>query len=403
MEAHFITLNIILAFATSAVITAYDIPVIISLARSKKLVDEPDNIRKLHHRPVPSLGGIAIFVGIIISFSLWMGSNMPAFYPFLVAGSVLLLTVGVRDDIVALRASKKFLAQLLAATMVVVGGNLRLYGLDGFLGLSYVPEGIAILWTVLAIVFIINAFNLIDGVDGLAGTLALVGAFFFGVWFAVNGHIGEAILAASLCGALLGFLRYNIYPARIFMGDTGSLVIGLILAVMAFRLIELNAVSAVFTFKSPTVFAGSLLIIPIFDTLRVMFVRLMMRRSPFLPDRNHLHHRLILLGFGHRNICRFLVYASIIIIALTVLLSQSEIHIYYFSLIIMAAVVLPLASMLKRLQKSVRNSLTQRKKAYPLYSLKTGINPKRLADLRLDFKKKASFNTETPSAVEKSN
>ncbi len=397
-----ITLNVILAFATSAVITAYDIPVIISLARSKKLVDEPDDIRKLHHRPVPSLGGIAIFVGIIISFSLWMGSNMPSFYPFLVAGSVLLLTVGVKDDIVAMRASKKFLAQLLAATMVVIGGNLRLYSLDGFLGLSYVPEGIAILWTVLAIVFIINAFNLIDGVDGLAGTLALVGAFFFGIWFAVNGHIGEALLAASLCGALLGFLRYNIYPARIFMGDTGSLIIGFILAVMAFRLIELNAVSTVFTFKSPTVFAVSLLIIPLFDTLRVMLVRLMMRRSPFQPDRNHLHHRLILLGFGHRNICSFLVYASIIIIALTVLLSQSEIHIHYFSLLIMAAVVLPLASMMKRLQKSIRISLTQRKQEYPSYSLKTGINSKRLADFRVDFKKRARINTGAPSAMQKS-
>jgi UDP-GlcNAc:undecaprenyl-phosphate/decaprenyl-phosphate GlcNAc-1-phosphate transferase len=402
MEAQFFTLNVLLAFATSVVITAYDIPVIISLARSKKLVDEPDNLRKLHGRPVPSLGGIAIFVGIIISFSLFMGSNMPAFYPFLVASSVLLLTVGVKDDIVAMRAFRKFLAQLLAASIVVIGGNLRLTSLDGFLGLSSVPDGVAILWTILAIVFIINAFNLIDGIDGLAAILALVGALFFGIWFFINGHIGEAILAAALLGALLGFLRYNLYPARIFMGDTGSLVIGLILAVMAFRMIELNAVSLVYTFNSPTVFAISLMIIPLSDTFRIILVRLIKRKSPFLPDRNHIHHRLIKLGFGHRNICRFLVIVNIIIIALTISLNQLDIHFSYFLLFITAALILPSASVLKRMQKSIQISLRQRKHASPAYYLKSGFYPKGITDLNFDLKKKDRLNNGIPSAAHKS-
>jgi UDP-GlcNAc:undecaprenyl-phosphate/decaprenyl-phosphate GlcNAc-1-phosphate transferase len=386
MEAHFLALNVLLAFATSAVITAYDIPVIISLARSKKLVDEPDNHRKLHNHPIPSLGGIAIFVGIIISFSLWMGGNMPVFYPFLVAGSVLLLTVGVRDDILAMNVNKKFLAQFLAASAVVIGGNLRLYYLDGFLGLNSVPEAVAIGWTILAIVFIINAWNLIDGVDGLAGTLALVGAFFFGVWFFINGHIGEAILAASLAGALLGFLYYNMAPARIFMGDTGSLVIGLIMAVMAFRLIELNAVSTVFTFESPTVFAVSLLIIPVFDALRLILVRLLKRRSPFLPDRNHIHHRLIGLGFGHRNICRFLVLTNIVIIVFAASLQHTEIHLYYFSILAMAAMILPSAFILKRLQYRIQVKLKKRT-IKPLYPINSGIGVRRSSAVKPDFRK----------------
>lgn len=323
---------------------------------------------------------------------------MPTFYPFLVAGSVLLLSVGVRDDILAMNAGRKFLAQFLAASAVVIGGNLRLYGLDGFLGISAVPETVAIIWTILAIVFIINAYNLIDGVDGLAGTLALIGSACFGVWFFINGHIGEAILAASLAGALLGFLYYNMAPARIFMGDTGSLVIGLILAVMAFRLVELNAHSKVFSLNSPTVFAISLLIIPVFDTLRVIVVRLIKRKSPFLPDRNHIHHRMIDLGFGHRNICRFLILAKITIIALAAFINQFEIHLYYFAILFMAALILPSATILKRLQSDIKkNRLKQRTLPKPYIKLdinnvikKTpGSKPKFLPKLPL----KAEFHT----------
>jgi UDP-GlcNAc:undecaprenyl-phosphate/decaprenyl-phosphate GlcNAc-1-phosphate transferase len=401
MEANFLILNILLAFATSAVITAYDIPVIISLARSKKLVDEPDSFRKLHHRPVPALGGIAIFVGIIISFSLWMGGNMPTFYPFLIAGSVLLLSVGVRDDILAMNAGRKFLAQFLAASAVVIGGNLRLYSLDGFLGISSVPETVAVIWTILAIVFIINAYNLIDGVDGLAGTLALIGSACFGVWFFINGHIGEAILAASLSGALLGFLYYNMSPARIFMGDTGSLVIGLILAVMAFRLVELNANSKVFSLNSPTVFAISLLIIPVFDTLRVIVVRLIKRKSPFLPDRNHIHHRMIDLGFGHRNICRFLILAKITIIALAAFINQFEIHLYYFAILFMAALILPSATILKRLQSDIKSRLKQRSLPKPYITADTNTVIKRIPVLKPKFLHKIPFKTEHQTGTEK--
>ena len=400
MDAHFLVFNILLTFATSAVITAYDIPIIISLARSKKLVDVPDNQRKLHHRPVPALGGIAIFVGIIISFSLWMGGNMPTFYPFLVAGSVLLLSVGVRDDILAMNAGRKFLAQFLAASAVVFGGNLRLYSLDGFLGLTSVPEPVAIGWTILAIVFIINAYNLIDGVDGLAGTLALIGSACFGVWFFINGHIGEAILAASLSGALLGFLYYNMSPARIFMGDTGSLVIGLILAVMAFRLIELNANSKVFSLNFPTVFAISLLIIPIFDTMRVIVVRLIKRKSPFLADRNHIHHRMIDLGFGHRNICRFLVLANIVIIAFATFLNQFEIHLHFFSILALAALILPSAFVLKRLQYRIQIKLKLKSIQKPLHSVNGNTN-KRPLIFNMDLKTtKVQFKTDTPTEAE---
>ena len=371
MEVSILSLNILLAVATSAIITAYGIPVVIDLAFKKNLTDAPDNDRKIHKRIIPTLGGVAIFMGSIISFSLWVGNEIPVFFPFLVAGSVLLFIIGIKDDLGDMDPEKKFIAQLLAASFVVIGGKVRLDFLDGFLGLNTLPEIAAILLTIFAFVVIINAYNLIDGVDGLAGTLSLIGTFFFGVWFTVNGHFGEAVLAASLAGALIGFLYYNSAPAKIFMGDTGSLVIGLIMGVMAFRLIELNAVSYVYSFETPTVFALSLLIIPVSDMLRVLIVRFLKRNPPFLPDRNHIHHKLLDIGFGHRNICRFLGISFVLIIALSKILPfRSEVHIYLFSIMGLAALILPAAVILKRLQARlkirIRRRLTQKPVQYTM-------------------------------------
>jgi UDP-GlcNAc:undecaprenyl-phosphate/decaprenyl-phosphate GlcNAc-1-phosphate transferase len=218
MEVPTLSLNILLALATSAIITAYGIPVVIDLAFKKNLTDAPDNNRKIHTRMIPTLGGIAIFMGSIISFSLWVGNEIPVFFPFLVAGSVLLFIVGIKDDLGDMDPDKKFISQVLAASFLVIGGKVRLNFLDGFLGLNTLPELTAIILTILAFVVIINAYNLIDGIDGLAGTLSLIGTFFFGIWFAANGHFCEAVLAASLAGALMSFLYYNSAPAKIFMG-----------------------------------------------------------------------------------------------------------------------------------------------------------------------------------------
>jgi UDP-GlcNAc:undecaprenyl-phosphate/decaprenyl-phosphate GlcNAc-1-phosphate transferase len=366
MEVPLLSLNVLLALATSAVITAFDIPVIISLAHKKKLTDIPDNIRKLHKQPTPALGGIAIFVGIIISFSLWIGESVPVFYPFLVAGSVLLFTVGVNDDIFAMNPWKKLIAQIMASSAVVIGGKVRLDFLDGLMGFGLLPEFVAIIMTIFAFVLIINAFNLIDGVDGLAATMALIGAIFFCIWFFVNNHAGESLLAASLSGALIGFLYYNRAPAKIFMGDTGSLVVGLIMSVLAFRLIELNSKSSVFAFEKPTVFALSLLIIPMADTIRVIGVRLMKRKSPFYPDRNHIHHKLLEMGFGHRNICRFLTITHLGIIGAAMFLYSLEIHLYLLSIFGLAFMIIPTAHILKRWQARIKIKQRQRETQKPI-------------------------------------
>lgn len=385
MEVPLLSLSILLALATSAVITAFNIPVIISLAYRKKLIDIPDNKRKLHKQPTPTLGGIAIFIGIIISFSLWIGESVPVFYPYLVAGSVLLFTVGVNDDILEMNPWKKLSAQIMASAVVVIGGKVRLDFLDGLLGFGSLPEFVAIALTIFTFVLIINAFNLIDGVDGLAATMALIGAIFFCIWFFVNNHDGESVLAASLTGALVGFLYYNRAPAKIFMGDTGSLIVGLVMAVLAVRLIELNSKSSVFAFEKPTMFALSLLIIPMADTIRVIVVRLMKRKSLFYPDRNHIHHRLLEMGFGHRNICRFLTITHLGIIGVALFLYSLEIHLYMLSLWGLAFMIIPTAHILKRWQARIKLRQRERKMQKPTmashYSRKPAKKEHRLAKI----------------------
>jgi UDP-GlcNAc:undecaprenyl-phosphate/decaprenyl-phosphate GlcNAc-1-phosphate transferase len=365
-------LFVFLALLTSTSITAYIIPAIIKIARSKNLTDAPDNNRKIHKDHTPTLGGIAIFLGFIISFSLWIGDSIPVFYPFLVAGATVLFTIGVKDDIFVIAPGKKFLAQGIAAAILVVGGKVRLYHLDGFLGYSSLTEIFAIVFTIFAFLAIINAYNLIDGVDGLAGVISFVGTLFFGIWFFINGHFSEAVLAASLGGALIGFLYHNMAPAKIFMGDTGSLVVGLIMAVMSFRLIELNAVSVVYSFESPMVFALALLIIPLYDTLRIIIVRVIKGKSPFQPDRNHIHHELLGMGFGHRNICRFLSIAHFGIIAIAIILYRFEIHAYLFSIVILTAMIIPAARVMKRWQHELKHRLVSRveRKTFPFTPLR---------------------------------
>jgi UDP-GlcNAc:undecaprenyl-phosphate/decaprenyl-phosphate GlcNAc-1-phosphate transferase len=359
MEVSVLSVYVLLAFLTSAAITVYDIPIIISLALKKNLVDVPDG-RKLHKKPVPALGGIAIFVGSFISYSVWAGSSIPVFYPFLIAGSVLLLTVGIKDDIFAMDPGKKLIAQIMAASTVVIGGKVRLYIVDGLFGFHTMPELVAITATILAFVIIINAYNLIDGVDGLAGTLSMIGTLIFGIWFFVNGHVAEALLSASLAGALLGFLYYNITPAKIFMGDTGSLIVGMLMGVMAFRLIELNAASTAYSFQSPTIFALTLLIIPLFDLLRVFVVRILNGKAPFYPDRNHIHHKLLAMGFGHRNICRFLCVSYLGIIIFSLSLFNLNIHIHLFFILAVTFLIIPTARVLKQWQAKIRLNLRER-------------------------------------------
>jgi len=302
--------NILLSFAFAFMITFFAIPIIIEVARRKKLFDEPDE-RKVHKMVIPTLGGLGIFGGFILATLLAapVGSRELQYFA---AAAIVIFFLGIKDDILVLSAAKKFIGQLIAAGIIIKFGGVQISNMHGFFGINTIPHLASIVLTLFTIIVIINSFNLIDGVDGLAGSLGLLTAMVFGAYFYYAGQLLYAVMAFSLAGSLIGFLIYNFSPAKIFMGDTGSLLIGLINSIMVVKFINIADSPAVsFPLEAAPAIGIAILIVPLFDTLRVFALRIFKRRSPFSPDRNHVHHFLLELGFSHTKITLLCVGTNI--------------------------------------------------------------------------------------------
>lgn len=335
-----------IALLTSFVITFKAVPSIIYISEIKKYYDEPDGKRKFHRNIVPTLGGVAMFAGFLIACGTLSGQYSPHYFSPLVASLLILFFLGVKDDILVLCSKKKLAGQVIAAGIIVFAGGIKVPGLDGLFSITNFPAYAGELFSIFAIIIIINAYNLIDGVDGLAGMVSLMGALIFGVWFLAGGHYAEAILCFSLVGALGGFLRYNFEPAKIFMGDTGSQLIGFVMAVAGFRLMELNATTTVFMLDAPAVFVFSVMIIPMFDTIRVIIIRLYRGVSPLKADCRHLHHSMLRLGLRHSSIALTLSCFNLIIVASGLYFGSGNVYIYFIALIGMAALILPIIKLM---------------------------------------------------------
>jgi UDP-GlcNAc:undecaprenyl-phosphate/decaprenyl-phosphate GlcNAc-1-phosphate transferase len=315
---------IILAFLVAAVITYLAIPVIINIAIEKKLVDVPD-ARKVHKNPIPSLGGIGIFAGFIMAILLCWPNHLSEIFTlqYLTAACLVVFFLGMKDDILIISPLKKFIGQLFAAWIVIYKCKLQISNLQGLFGIHELPNVVSLAITYLAVVLIVNSFNLIDGVDGLSGTLAFISAVCFAVYFYgfSTANFGYSVIAAALAGAIAAFLIFNHHPAKIFMGDTGSLLIGLINAFLLIKFIKLspfqNQLGDNIFLETGPIMGLSLLFIPLFDTARVFSLRILKGRSPFSPDRNHIHHILLDRGLSHNRVTLYLALASIFIIALS--------------------------------------------------------------------------------------
>jgi len=308
--------NIIFSSTLSFLITFFAIPVIIQVAREKKMFDEPDE-RKVHNMVVPTLGGLGIFAGFILATLLNVPLNNPEFQYF-VASAIVIFFLGIKDDILVLSPAKKFIGQLVAAGIVIQLGGVQITSMHGFLGINELPPMVSVLFTMFTVVVITNSFNLIDGVDGLAGSLGLLTTIIFGSYFLYVGQLMYAVMAFALAGSLIGFLVYNFSPARIFMGDTGSLLIGLFNSILVIKFINIaGSPGSKLSFEAAPAIGFSILIVPLFDTLRVFSLRISEKRSPFSPDRNHVHHFLLDLGFSHKMVTFSCVAANIGFIILT--------------------------------------------------------------------------------------
>ncbi len=293
--------NIILSGTLAFLITFFSIPIIIQVAREKKLFDEPDE-RKVHKMVIPTLGGLGIFAGFILALLLGAPVGI-AELQYFVAAAIVIFFLGVKDDILILSAAKKFIGQLVAAGIIIKFGGVQITNMHGFLGIYEIPQIASIIFTLFTVIVIVNSFNLIDGVDGLAGSLGLLTAVVFGTYFIYSGYTLYAVMAFSLAGSLVGFLIYNFSPAKIFMGDTGSLLIGLVNSIMVVKFINIAGnTSLPFPLEAAPAIGIAVLIVPLFDTLRVFGLRILGRRSPFSPDRTHIHHFLLDLGYSHRKV-----------------------------------------------------------------------------------------------------
>jgi UDP-N-acetylmuramyl pentapeptide phosphotransferase/UDP-N-acetylglucosamine-1-phosphate transferase len=290
------------------------IPAIITVSESKKLFDQPDE-RKVHLTPVPSLGGLGIFAGIILTILLAVPFSQAPEFQYFIAASMVIFFLGMKDDIIVLTPIKKLVGQCVAAFLIMFKGNIMIKSMHGFLGVQELPEVMSLALTFFTIIVIVNSFNLIDGVDGLAGSLGLLTALVFGAYFFYVGQMPYSLLAFITAGSLLGFLIFNHSPARIFMGDTGSLLLGLINAILVIRFITYADTDPQMPIVSSPAVGFAILMVPLFDTLRVFSIRILNRRSPFSPDRNHVHHLLLDLGLSHSHVTYTCVAANILFIA----------------------------------------------------------------------------------------
>ncbi|MEJ7768197.1 MAG: MraY family glycosyltransferase [Chitinophagaceae bacterium] len=309
--------DILSSIIISFTITFLAIPVIIKVSEEKMLFDVPD-ARKIHSNPIPSLGGLGIFAGFVITCLLTISFHNATEFQFFIAAALVIFFLGIKDDILIISPLKKFIGQVLAAFLIIFKGGVQIKGMHGFLGIYELPEIFSLVLTYFTVIVIINSFNLIDGVDGLAGSLGFMATSIVGMYFLQNDIIPYAALSFALAGSLAAFLIYNFQPAKIFMGDTGSLLIGLITSILIIKFINVSTSSVVALEASPAL-GFAILLIPLIDTLRVFAIRIMHRRSPFSPDRNHVHHLLLDRGYSHQKITMILVSINLLFIALTYL------------------------------------------------------------------------------------
>ena len=292
-------LDILLTASVAFIITFLAIPVILQVAEQKKLYDVPDE-RKVHTRLVASLGGVGIFGGFLLAALLSIPGYLNPEFQYFFAAAVIIFFLGLRDDIMILSATKKFIGQIIAASILIHLGGIRLDSMHGLFGFDQVSEGFGLALSYLTIIVVINSFNLIDGIDGLAASLGILSTLVFGIYFFAIDNQAYALLSFSMAGSLVAFIIFNHHPAKIFMGDSGSLMVGLINSILVIKFINVASSPMVTIPVTSAVAVGfAILIVPLLDTLRVFSVRIFYGRSPFTPDRNHVHHLLLDRGLSH--------------------------------------------------------------------------------------------------------
>jgi UDP-GlcNAc:undecaprenyl-phosphate GlcNAc-1-phosphate transferase len=321
----------------SFLITIFSIPVIVNFSERKDMLYKP-NERTSHITPIPAFGGIAYFLGFMFYF-IFARTDLPGLSTILVSCFLIFLT-GFFDDLFGLKPIIKLSITIIISLLIVLPGELIITNLHGFFSLFELNAFFSYIITILVIVFIIHAINLIDGVDGLASGLGITALSIFSFCFYRSGNTQYLSFTLPMISSLLAFLLFNIWGKRfkIFMGDSGSLLVGLVIAITLILYMQIPTSYGSIYMKISPVSVFALLIIPIFDTFHVSFKRLARAKSPFAPDRGHIHHTYLKLGLSHRMTTLILIAYTILFFILSQLLLRYMRG--YLTLIILVIVAL---------------------------------------------------------------
>jgi len=284
--------------------------------------------------PTPNLGGVAVFAGFIISTSIFGGAYFNHEFAYMISGLIIIFMAGVKDDILILDPKKKLMAEIVSIIIIVLIGNIRINNFYGLFGITELPYFISIGFTIFVFIVIINGFNLIDGIDGLAASTGILASSVFGIWFLFSDNKPYAIMSFAFTGALCSFFRFNITynKNKIFLGDTGSLIIGYVMSILVTKFLSLDISKGQMIISSAPAVAFGILIIPLYDTLRVFILRIKQGKSPFTADRQHLHHYLIRYNISHLKATIIIFSFNLMII--TVCFMLKNIGVIWLSLII---------------------------------------------------------------------
>lgn len=344
---------LILFFLLSLLISFFSFPVIISISNDKNLVASPIE-RSVHLIKTPTLGGVGIFIGFTISITLF-GSIFENFNLINIIGAVIILFfLGLKDDILIISPKAKLLVQIIVSTFIVINNDIMVVDFFGLLGINAIPENLAICFSVFVFILLINAYNLIDGIDGLAGTVAVCFLIFCDIIFYTAQNFTLCILSSALLGSLLSFLYFNFSKnMKIFMGDTGSMIVGFLIAYLTINLLKTsNSNLFNFAFETNPIICLALLFYPLVDTLRVFFIRIIVyKKSPFAADKNHIHHKLISMGLKHWEISLYVGTSTIILATIAILINSLEINKQLLIIIILGITLFSLPQLFSTFKK----------------------------------------------------
>ncbi len=334
----------LLFFIGAYALTYFTIPKIIGLVEYKKLMDEP-NKRSSHKTITPTLGGVSFFYTLV--FALFFLRNWDNYHEAIhfIPGLTILFIVGLKDDLVVLSPLTKLAAQLLAILFILSNDSFTIHSLNGFLGIKEIPVYIYYVVGGFMMLTIINAYNLIDGIDGLAAIVGIIILIIYTTIFYLTKEYFYVLLCLAMNGSLIAFLSFNLSSSKkIFMGDTGSLIVGFIISVLTLKFLALSPESydsLPFLLENVPLIAISILIVPLFDTARVFTIRLANKRSPFSPDRNHTHHILIdYFNISHRQASFIIGGFNLIFVVLFVMLGSTSYNFYLVVILIISVIIL---------------------------------------------------------------